>query len=351
MQASTPDRQTELRFRNPQEEYSFPNHRKKAEQRGKPNSTMQVAIAGVGALGHHILRAILATGKFSVTVLTRGEPRSNDPRITWRKVDYSDKSSLTEALRGIDTCISTAASFDDKSFADGQIRLVDACIAAGVRRFVPSEFELDPHTRKDRYPYLAAKRKVLSHLATPAVREKIQCTLFTPGIFYDYYSPMTEDGKRHMSSESLVPIGFDIVVDLKNCRAQLVDGMEEKRMRFTAVDDVGNFVAKALELEEWPDQFMMSGEDLTCKELIGICEKVRGKKFEIERISIADMKSKIEEAEKANDMMGTFIWVTPVCILEGDFWWDDKTTQGVDIKAVFPDEKFESLDGFLSKWW
>ncbi|EEH06337.1 conserved hypothetical protein [Histoplasma capsulatum G186AR] len=312
---------------------------------------MQVAIAGVGALGHHILRAILAQGKHSVTILTRGEPRSTDPRITWRKVDYSDKSSLEAALRGIDTCISTAAGFDDKTFAEGQIRLVDACIAVGVRRFVPSEFELDPHVRKDRYPSSVAKRKVLSHLATPAVREKIQCTLFTQGVFYDYYSPMTEDGKRHVSSEWLAPIGFDIVVDLKNCRAELVDGMEEKRMRCTAIDDVGKFVAKALELEEWPDQFTISGENLTCKELIGICEKVRGKPFEIKRISVADMESKIEEAEKANDMIGTYIWTTPLRILEGDFWWDDKTAQGVDIKTVFPDEKFESLEGFLSKWW
>lgn len=148
---------------------------------------------------------------------------------------------------------------------------------------MPSEFELDPHVRKDRYPSSVAKRKVLSHLATPAVREKIQCTLFTQGVFYDYYSPMTEDGKRHVSSEWLAPIGFDIVVDLKNCRAELVDGMEEKRMRCTAIDDVGKFVAKALELEEWPDQFTISGENLTCKELIGICEKVRGmyERFEL----------------------------------------------------------------------
>ncbi|EDN06676.1 hypothetical protein I7I51_09064 [Histoplasma capsulatum] len=312
---------------------------------------MQVAIAGVGALGHHILRAILAQEKHSVTILTRGEPRSTDLRITWRKVDYSDKSSLEAALRGIDTCISTAAGFDDKTFAEGQIRLVDACIAVGVRRFVPSEFELDPHVRKDRYPSSVAKRKVLSHLATPAVREKIQCTLFTQGVFYDYYSPMTEDGKRHVSSEWLAPIGFDIVVDLKNCRADFVDGMEEKKIRCTAIDDVGKLVARALELEEWPDQFMISGENLTCKELIGICEKVRGKPFEIKRISVADMESKIEEAEKTNDMIKTYIWTTPLRILEGDFWWDDKTTQGVDIKTVFPDEKIESLEGFLSKWW
>ncbi|EDN02436.1 predicted protein [Histoplasma mississippiense (nom. inval.)] len=184
---------------------------------------------------------------------------------------------------------------------------------------MPSEFEFNPHTHKDHYPSSVVKWKVLSHLATPAVWEKIQCTLFTQGVFYDYYSLMTEDGKRHESSESLVLIEFDIMVDLRNCRAELVDGMEEKRMQLTAIDDVEKFVAKALKLEEWPDQFMMSEENLTCKELIEICEKVRGKPFEIEWISVADMESKIEEAEKVNDVLRTFIWTTPLRILEGDF--------------------------------
>ncbi|OAX84668.1 hypothetical protein ACJ72_00960 [Emergomyces africanus] len=317
------------------------------------DTIMQIAIVGVGALGHHILNAILATGKHSVTILTRGEPRLDDPRIKWRKVNYSDRASLTEALRGIETCISTAASFDDKSFVGGQIALAEACIAAGVRRFVPSEFELDPHTRKDRIPYLAAKRQVLSYLNTPEVRNKIQCTIFTPGIFYDYYSPMVEDdGKRHASSESLVPIGFDMVVDLKSCRAELVDGMDDARIRFTAVDDVGKFVAKALELDNWPDQFLMSGENLNCMELIQLCERVRGKPFEIERISIAEMEKKMDEAKRANDMMGMFKWITPPCILEGEFWWDDKSAPGVaDIRNIFPEEKFVSLEEFLRKWW
>ncbi|OJD15753.1 hypothetical protein AJ78_04010 [Emergomyces pasteurianus Ep9510] len=86
--------------------------------------------------------------------------------------------------------------------------------------------------------------------------EDLVHAIYTGGLL-DYYSPMAEDGKRH------------------NCRAELVDGMKEKRMRCTVIDDVGKLVASALELEEWPDQLMMSGENLTCKEFIGICEKTR----------------------------------------------------------------------------
>ncbi|KAK2792066.1 hypothetical protein FQN52_004176 [Onygenales sp. PD_12] len=310
---------------------------------------MHVALAGVGALGQHILRGILATEKHSVTILTRGEPRFNDPRVTWRKVDFTDKSSLVEALRGVETCISTGSSFDDKAFAEGQMTLVEACIAAGVRRFVPSEFEFDPYSRKDRYDYLISKRKVLSFLQTPAIREKIRCTIFTPGIFYDYYSPRTEKG--HLSSESLVDIGFDVVVNLTDCRAELVDGMDEKMMRFTAVADVGRFVAKALDLEEWPEQFRMHGANISCIELVRLCERVRGKPFEIERLSLEDVERKYEEAKKANDMIGMFKWTIPACILGGEVGWEDDTAHGVDMRDVFPDEKFEGLEEFLRKWW
>ncbi|KKZ63631.1 hypothetical protein EMCG_02072 [[Emmonsia] crescens] len=121
--------------------------------------------------------------------------------------------------------------------------------------------------------------------------------------------------------------------------------MEDKRIRFTAVDDIGKYVAKALELQNWPDQFLMSGENLTCMELIELCERIREKPFEIEHISIADMENKMDEAKKANDMMGV------PCILEGEFWWDDKSAQGVNIKMGFPEAKFKSLEEFLRGWW
>ncbi|EEH22788.2 hypothetical protein PABG_04999 [Paracoccidioides brasiliensis Pb03] len=87
---------------------------------------------------------------------------------------------------------------------------------------------------------------------------------------------MTEDGKRHLSSESLVPIGFDTAVDFENpCTVELVEAMEDKWIRFTAVDDVGKFVARALDLKDWPDQFLVSGENISRMEPIELCEKVR----------------------------------------------------------------------------
>jgi uncharacterized protein YbjT (DUF2867 family) len=62
------------------------------------------------------------------------------PGVTWRVVDYSDKNDLVEALSGIHTVL----SFVNQPMADhknnSQKNLIDASIAAGVKRFAPSEY-------------------------------------------------------------------------------------------------------------------------------------------------------------------------------------------------------------------
>lgn len=61
------------------------------------------------------------------------------PGLTWRAVNYSDKNDLIEALQGIHTVL----SFVNQPVVDPnntQKNLIDASIAAGVKRFAPSEF-------------------------------------------------------------------------------------------------------------------------------------------------------------------------------------------------------------------
>ena len=54
-------------------------------------------------------------------------------------VDYSDKAALTGLLEGVDTVLSFVVAASDP---DGAVQknLIDAAVAAGVRRFAPSEW-------------------------------------------------------------------------------------------------------------------------------------------------------------------------------------------------------------------
>jgi uncharacterized protein YbjT (DUF2867 family) len=60
------------------------------------------------------------------------------PGLTWKVVDYSDKESLTKALQGFHTVLSFVQILADQG-AMSQKNLIDAAIAAGVKRFAPSE--------------------------------------------------------------------------------------------------------------------------------------------------------------------------------------------------------------------
>jgi len=64
---------------------------------------------------------------------------NGSPGVTLRIVDYSNKNDLVEALKGIHTVL----SFINQSVDPGnksQKSLIDASVAAGVKRFAPSEY-------------------------------------------------------------------------------------------------------------------------------------------------------------------------------------------------------------------
>jgi hypothetical protein len=75
-----------------------------------------------------------------VTVLTRQvSTHTSHPFIKFSRIDYSSLDSLVSALRGQDAVVSTMGTL----VLDRQLLLIDAAAAAGVRRFIPSEFGSD----------------------------------------------------------------------------------------------------------------------------------------------------------------------------------------------------------------
>ena len=77
---------------------------------------------------------------FPTNVTQKVSQGDGTPGVTWLAVNYNDKNDLVEALRGIHTVLSFVnqppADLEDNS----QKNLIDASIAAGVKRFAPSEY-------------------------------------------------------------------------------------------------------------------------------------------------------------------------------------------------------------------
>jgi uncharacterized protein YbjT (DUF2867 family) len=105
------------------------------------SSIQNVALVGAsGQLGAPILKALIDSGKFTVTVVSRTGSKSTFPSgVKVVYADYASVSSLTAAFQGQDAVVSAVGT----DGLLGQSLLFDAAVAAGVKRFLPSEFGSD----------------------------------------------------------------------------------------------------------------------------------------------------------------------------------------------------------------
>lgn len=89
-----------------------------------------------GNLGPTVLSELLDAG-LTVTVLTRqNSNKTFDPRAQVEKVDYESRKSLKAALAGNEVVVNTlgVGTVPRETY----LRLVDAAVAAGVQRFLPT---------------------------------------------------------------------------------------------------------------------------------------------------------------------------------------------------------------------
>lgn len=82
------------------------------------------------------MRALVAIGRFEVTVLARARPKDDIAGVRVVVVDFANHEALTAALEGHDAVVSSLS----RAAIPSQASLIDAAIAAGVQRFIPSEF-------------------------------------------------------------------------------------------------------------------------------------------------------------------------------------------------------------------
>ncbi|RMZ80971.1 hypothetical protein DV738_g2349, partial [Chaetothyriales sp. CBS 135597] len=148
-----------------------------------------VAVAGAtGNLGPHIVNALIAA-KHPVTILTRqgSSNASKLPKsdlITIKEVDLTSVASLTPALEGVEVVVSVVAS----ASAGSQNPLIDASIAAGVRRFLPSEFGSNTvNPKSEQLPVFQYKVETRKYLEAKARDHPgFSYTVVANGPFFDW---------------------------------------------------------------------------------------------------------------------------------------------------------------------
>jgi uncharacterized protein YbjT (DUF2867 family) len=163
-----------------------------------------------------------------VIVLSRSDSTPNLPAdVTVRKVDYDSVESLTVALKGTDAIIS-AVGFG--GFV-GQKKIVDAAVAAGVQRIIPSEFGHDTTLPAFRtLPVFNPKIELQEYLKKVHAESGVTYTVVATGPFLDWG---LED-----------PHNF-LLGSLKERKVEIYDD-GDKLFSATTVADIGKGVAGIL---------------------------------------------------------------------------------------------------------
>ncbi|KAI9705602.1 MAG: hypothetical protein M1836_006358 [Candelina mexicana] len=248
-----------------------------------------VALAGAGgAIAPSILAALLSSS-FNITVLTRsGSNTKLPPNTSTRTVEYT-LSSLTPALEGIDAVVSTLGPTGGQQ----QRVLLDAAIAAGVKRFIPSSFGCDLENPKAKtLPVFKDKVEFEGLLEEKAKEGKIEYTVLYNSAFLDW------------------GMEVNFIANVKGeGKVEIYDGGESK-FSATTLAGVGKAVVGILsnEAETRNRRLRVHEAVVSQNQLHSIAKKVGGKSGEVEVIKTEDLeKFGYEQLQKGN--LGMETWV------------------------------------------
>ncbi|KAJ3036105.1 hypothetical protein HDV00_003081 [Rhizophlyctis rosea] len=223
-------------------------------------STALVA-GGSGGLGSFLVRALVASPKFTnVKVLARPESRARAQEAAPAGVeivtaDYNNHSELLEALTGVDVVIS---ALNGIAAGDTQIALIKAAKEAHVKKFVPTEFGIDP-SRQASFSFYADKIKAQKALQSAG----IPYTLYGTGLFPD--------------TDLAAWFGFDI----ENNKATIV-GDGEQKITWSLREDIAKFVVEDITNNASNNKVVnFEGDVKTANEVIKLLEKKKGTKFDV----------------------------------------------------------------------
>lgn len=198
------------------------------------------------------------------------------------EVDYESVDSLTQAFKGHDVVVSTLGA----EMLAVQHRLIDATIAAGVPRFVPSEFGSDTANAKVRaLPFYAPKVQTDDYLKFKAKEGALTYTSIRCGPFLDW----------------CLMVGF--FLNPRDRTIELADGGDQL-FSTTTLESTGKALANALKqpaLSENRDLYVQNAL-LTQNQLLDLGRQLtQGKEWTVNQADTAKLEQEAREAFSKGD--------------------------------------------------
>jgi hypothetical protein len=228
------------------------------------------------------LNTFLKESSFNVTVLSRSDSSATFPSgVKVIRANYDSPNALKDAFTGQDVVVSLVGG----SVLGDQEKFINAAIAAGVKRFVPSEFGSDTNGVRNRevVPIFDAKFGTVNYLK--GKEGEISWTAIITGPFFDW----------------AMKVGFN-GFNLADKSVTIFDGGNTK-FSATNLHTIGVALIKALEKpEESKNQYIyLSGFNTTQNEILGLAEKITGAKWTVKHVvskeHLANGRAKVEKGD------------------------------------------------------
>ncbi|KAJ9607640.1 hypothetical protein H2200_007718 [Cladophialophora chaetospira] len=240
-----------------------------------------------------LLLALTAKARPHVVCLHRLLSLQNPP-VPIIPVDYSSIASLTSALENVHTLISVLKVADPNAMVSYHSNMLKACSAANVSRFAPSAFTLGPASY-DKVDLLTNKKTLSSLCQELGTAKGIECASFHCGGFLNYFAqgvkfPATTEGGDD-EAFALAGLVDDLMLEYVNIPAGKLcvpvgyDGRPAP-VTFTHIEDIGRFVAAAVDLPagQWVQDLGMAGDTCSMGDVVEML-KAKGISLPLETIS------------------------------------------------------------------
>lgn len=318
-----------------------------------------VAIAGGTSkgLGRSLTKAIIAAypdGRWKPIILSRTNKISDwasqllPSSFEVRAVDYNSPSSLDNALKDCHTVLSVI--HDEGGKTSNQILLLDAAVRVGIKRFVPSEWSVGP---------IGSAQVTLFAVAKPPVWEAceksgMEWSRFNVGVFMNYLGIGSSDDDEEATagvdrSGDMPSKDGTILVSLGSAMAEipLTEDGQIPRVHLSEMNNIGEFVAAALELDKWERDMNIVGSIIRLDGLLRIAEDVTGKKFEVTKLPKEELVREISTF--GPDDFVKQLWVEYKLLLTADKIGDSLLEPVVN--TLCPRVKALDVETYLRKYW
>ncbi|RSK45315.1 NmrA family NAD(P)-binding protein [Hymenobacter rigui] len=236
-----------------------------------PQPALIVLAGATGALGLLIAHQLRRRGA-AVRALVRPESSHKAEAESLRlqgvevvSVDFSNAPALTAACTGA-SCVVSALSGLRETIVDAQSRLLDAAVAAGVPRFIPSDFSADftrlPEGSNRNFDLRREFQRRLD-------QAPIQATSVLNGMFTDLLTgqaPLIQPGIRRI----------------------VYWGDADQPLDFTTMVDTASFTAAAALDSTTPRYLRIAGEVASIQGLRTIASNALGHEFKLLRVGSLD---------------------------------------------------------------